>query len=140
MFTGNFVKMNPSKESEMFLAHLSMKWSSYVRCQYLSIFSVNSDSIGILMKLHRKHPIDVLSNIPSKSFDPCRILVQIATGEKKKDFRLKPVGGLSNNWVEMFLVWPDLTIYQIPSSGGGAVLLYNAIMKNKKLLHFKPFW
>ena len=46
--------------------------------------SVTSGSI--VMKLHRKHPLNVLTRIPSNFWDSCRILVSMATKHNLKIF------------------------------------------------------
>ena len=49
---------------------------------YVNIFfSVTSWSI--MMKLHRKHPFNVLTRIPSNFWYPGRILISMATNRKK---------------------------------------------------------
>ena len=44
----------------------------------VNIFS-SVTSGSIVMKLHRKHPLNVLSRIPSNFWDPCRITVSEKT-------------------------------------------------------------
>ena len=87
-----FIKLHWSMfKFHLFLAHLSfaqgeLLWSPFVRRPACVNFfsSVTSGSIGI--KLHRKHPLNDLTRFPSNIWDPCRILVSMATKWKKKFF------------------------------------------------------
>ena len=74
--------------------------------------SVTSGSNG--MKLHRKHPLNDLTRFPSNLWDPCRILVSMATKWTNLQNSSPPklVDRFSNNYVEMFLGWPSIRFLQ----------------------------
>ena len=131
------------------LAHLSfaqgeLLWSPFVRRPSCVNFfsSVTSGSIG--MKLHRKDTLNDLTRFPSNFWDPCRILVSMATKWKKLQNSSSPklVGRFSNNLVEMFLGWPSIRFLQAmligrkpwPPGGQGYFALYGYSDKFKNLL------
>ena len=78
----------------LFLAHLSTKCSLWV-IAIVRRTSVNINSSvysgSISMKLHRKHPLNVLTRIPSNIVDPFRILVPMATRKKIKVLKVLKV-------------------------------------------------
>ena len=65
----------------LFLVHGELLWSPFVLCaSCVNISSVTSESI------HRKHPLNVLTRIPSNLLDPCRILV-CGAAKRKTTFK-----------------------------------------------------
>ena len=108
--------------------------------------SVTSRSIG--MKLYRKHPLNDLTRFPSNFWDPCKILVSMATKWKKLKNSSSPklVGRFSNNFVERFLGWPSVRFLQAmligrktwPPGGRGYFSLYGYSENLKNLL--LPNW
>ena len=85
-----------------------------------------------------------LTRFPSIFWDPCRILVFMATKWKKLQNSSSPklVGRFSNNLVEMFLGWPSIRFLQAmligqktwPPGGQGYFALYGYSEKFKNLL------
>ena len=102
----------------------------------VNIFS-SVTSQSIVMKLHRKHPLNVLTRIPSNCLDPCRL-------KKKFSQICWPI------FKQFCRNVPWLTLYQIPSShvdwsknmaarGWGLFALYGYSGNLKKILLKKHF-